>query len=270
MGKEGAFCLNINGGKWHVCVTVAENKMDNVWLLVRTLEALDRYAFHKADGKDNLDKLYKAIKELLSTVDACCPTSLLLWRQEVEALVRLLCQWSVSTRRSGLHRALVIGLLLERLQGDVAPHWKTRHNPQEGQPPFLFQDCLMRYLDQEGAQHIKGHEASPDSPPFLNILLLFTELVNHHLFSHDLYVRALIASGLISQPAVAPRPPPPLPAAPPQYNPPQHAMMPQHSLMEHGGHDNNPGWLSPEECQLEAALFPCRTNHLSRPCWAPP
>ena len=213
---------------------------------MRTLETLDRYAFHKSDAKDNLDKLYTAIKELISQPDASCEVSLSTWRQEVEALVRLLCQWSVSTRRSGIHRGMVIGLILERLQGDVAPHWKTSHTHHEGEHPYMFQQCLMRYLDEDTSQETVSQEVSPDSPPFLNILLLFTELVNHHLFSHDLYVRALIATGLIAQPPVAPRPIPPPPVAVPQltqmsYGRPPHSLMSQHSLMEHHVQDNNSG-----------------------------
>lgn len=36
-----------------------------------------------------------------------------------EAIVTLLCEWAVSTKRSGEHRALVITKLLEKRQMDI-------------------------------------------------------------------------------------------------------------------------------------------------------
>jgi mediator of RNA polymerase II transcription subunit 12 len=77
-------------------------------------------------------------------------------------VVQLLCEWAVSTRRWGEHRAMAVAKLLERRQADLAQACDPADVPDDkdsaasssgggGPPPGLpmFQSLLMQFLDTE-------------------------------------------------------------------------------------------------------------------------
>lgn len=79
--------------------------------VLATLEPLDKHNFDKIDSSNSLDTLY-------SQIFTCPPVK----EDPVEAdapIILLLCKWAVGSQRTGEHRALVVGRLLEHRQADV-------------------------------------------------------------------------------------------------------------------------------------------------------
>jgi mediator of RNA polymerase II transcription subunit 12 len=136
-------------------------------------------------------------------------------------VVHTLCQWAVTVKRSGEHRAFIVAKLLERRQTAVTPapsqpqpslpppppaptssgpsheppSTGTKQDQHSTPPEYLgpphFQDLLFRFLDQSAP--------TMDSPrEFANLVLLFHELIYHNVFSHDAYLCHLIARGDMS------------------------------------------------------------------------
>lgn len=124
----------------------ADGGNPHVWTDLNALESLDRYSFHKSDGRDNMDVLYSNVfKSVPQDITASSD-----WKVDVEPLVFLLCRWSVSTRRTGIHRGMVIACLLEKFQTHLWMQLQRNDDGPEIFPgystnQFLFQDTLMRY-----------------------------------------------------------------------------------------------------------------------------
>ncbi|XP_040423290.1 mediator of RNA polymerase II transcription subunit 12-like protein isoform X15 [Cygnus olor] len=81
--------------------------------VLHTLEVLDRHCFDRSDSSNSMETLYHKIFWANQNKD----------NQEVapndEAVVTLLCEWAVSCKRSGKHRAMVVAKLLEKRQAEI-------------------------------------------------------------------------------------------------------------------------------------------------------
>lgn len=65
-----------------------------------------------------------------------------------EAVVMLLCEWAVSCKRSGKHRAMVVAKLLEKRQAEIEAEvspvfiWNSMNGMSKKARMFLRKDCL--------------------------------------------------------------------------------------------------------------------------------
>ena len=129
-----------------------------------------------------------------------------------DIIVHTLCEWAVTSMRSGEHRSFVVAKLLERKQsewiyqqnggqsesatGDNENDDKNSEsdmymNMNIGTP--LFQNQLFQYLDMSAPKM--------DNPlEFSNLVLLFHELICYDVFSHDAYLCSLISRGDVLDP----------------------------------------------------------------------
>lgn len=57
-----------------------------------------------------------------------------------DAVVTLLCEWAVSCKRSGRHRAMVVAKLLEKRQAEIEAEVGTTFLHFLGRVPFFFLD----------------------------------------------------------------------------------------------------------------------------------
>lgn len=88
--------------------------------VLNALDALDRHNFDKVDINNSLDSLYAKVFPSLGNKEKCSSyNSLSEILVQDEAIVRLLCEWAVTTKRCGEHRALVVAKLLEKRQTDL-------------------------------------------------------------------------------------------------------------------------------------------------------
>ncbi|OQV12637.1 Mediator of RNA polymerase II transcription subunit 12-like protein [Hypsibius exemplaris] len=194
--------------KWQSPKTTSDT-LDHVTMCLQALEALDRHAFHRQDPPDNSDKY--DIEALYSNVFKSVPRDLSseTWRNDVEALIFFLCRWSTSTRRTGIHRGMLVACLLEKFQTELAKQLPPL-DAATTSSHYIFQELLMKYLDEEGPK-FEANGRAHDISVLESTVLLFSELISRGVFSHDAYVCALIATGLIPQTPVAQRQPLPPP-----------------------------------------------------------
>jgi mediator of RNA polymerase II transcription subunit 12 len=176
--------------------------------LLKCLDELDRHAFDRLDSSNSLDTLYLKIYGDLPFNDEVCND---------KQIVRLLCEWAVTTKRSGEHRALAVAKLLERRQTDItaekegqdqADDHKMNGNVSEeknsmeeqndcvdGSPAPLFQNLLMSFLDTQAPTYDENNSSIECKLAFSNLVLLFAELIRCEVFSHDAYMCTLISRG---------------------------------------------------------------------------
>ena len=117
-------------------------------------------------------------------------------------VVHTLCEWAVTSMRSGEHRCFVAAKLLERRQSELT-YQNNGQNDTENEDndknsesemymsnvvmgPPVFQTRLFHYLDTSAPKLDNMTE-------FSNLVLLFYELINHEVFSHDAYLCTLIS-----------------------------------------------------------------------------
>lgn len=87
-----------------------DSNQRNVNTVLMILEELDSYVFDRIDTTSNsLDSLYSRLfnSGANSVIDS------------EDTLVHTLCEWAVTSMRSGEHRAFVVSKLLERRQGEI-------------------------------------------------------------------------------------------------------------------------------------------------------
>lgn len=87
---------------------------------MNALDALDRHNFDRVDSSNTLDTLYAKVFPVPANKDKCANYNN--WSEVLvqdEAIIRLLCEWAVTTKRCGEHRALVVAKLLEKRQADL-------------------------------------------------------------------------------------------------------------------------------------------------------
>jgi mediator of RNA polymerase II transcription subunit 12 len=117
-----------------------------------------------------------------------------------EAIVHTLCEWAVTSMRSGEHRAFVVAKLLERRQSEInsdsdnfSSDDKDSEEMHASNSPTVYQSQLFQYLDSDSPMLENKQE-------FSNLVLLFFELICHDVFSHDAYLCQLISRGDLNSP----------------------------------------------------------------------
>ena len=191
---------------------------------LQTLEALDRHFFDKVDPNNSLDTLYgKIFRGSLGSPttddDPVSERSLSDILKQDESTVKLLCEWAVTTKRSGEHRSLYVAKLLERRQNEITSsndsHLTGGETPSSMGPESpakvgttgtpvptdaapVFQSTLMSFLDHQAPVLDEKFPKSENKTAFSNLVLLFGELIRCEVFSHDVYMCTLISRGYFS------------------------------------------------------------------------
>ncbi|CAJ0948971.1 unnamed protein product [Ranitomeya imitator] len=179
--------------------------------VLHTLEVLDSHSFEKSDFSNNLDSLYNRIFGLGLGKDGheISPDD--------DAVVALLCEWAVSCKRYGHHRALVVAKLLEKRQMEIEAErcGDSEAVDEKGSvssgslsalsSPPVFQDVLLQFLDTQ-APVLTDPTNEGERVEFFNLVLLFCELIRHDVFSHNVYMCTLISRGDLGLDPHAPRP----------------------------------------------------------------
>uniref|UniRef100_A0A8C5PYK2 Mediator complex subunit 12 n=1 Tax=Leptobrachium leishanense TaxID=445787 RepID=A0A8C5PYK2_9ANUR len=179
--------------------------------VLHTLEVLDSHSFEKSDFSNNLDSLYNRIFGLGLGKDGheISPDD--------DAVVALLCEWAVSCKRYGHHRALVVAKLLEKRQLEIEAErcGDSEAVDEKGSvssgslsalsSPPVFQEVLLQFLDTQ-APVLTDPTSEAERVEFYNLVLLFCELIRHDVFSHNMYMCTLISRGDLGLDPHAPRP----------------------------------------------------------------
>ncbi|XP_075426563.1 mediator of RNA polymerase II transcription subunit 12-like protein isoform X3 [Ascaphus truei] len=167
--------------------------------VLHTLEVLDRHCFDRSDSSNSLETLYHKIFGPNQNKES----------QEVppsdEAVVTLLCEWAVSCKRPGKHRAAVVAKLLEKRQMEIEAERCSESEVLDekesissaslaGSSLPIFQNVLLRFLDSQ-APSLSDPNNEHEMTEFLNLVLLFCEFIRHDIFSHDAYMCTLISRG---------------------------------------------------------------------------
>ncbi|GFV97760.1 mediator of RNA polymerase II transcription subunit 12-like protein [Trichonephila clavipes] len=182
--------------------------------VLNALDALDRHNFDRVDSGNSLDTLYVKVFPVPANKEKGCNYNN--WNEIIvqdEAIVRLLCEWSVTTKRCGQHRALVVAKLLEKRQADLSSEKLGEADTVDekdsqdstsvlhlGLP--IFQNLLVNFLDTQ-APVIDDKPSTESKIAFANLVLLFAELIHHDVFSHDAYMCTLISRGSFASAAGA-------------------------------------------------------------------
>uniref|UniRef100_A0A8C8SFF5 Mediator complex subunit 12L n=1 Tax=Pelusios castaneus TaxID=367368 RepID=A0A8C8SFF5_9SAUR len=170
--------------------------------LLHTLEVLDRHCFDRSDSSNSMETLYHKIfwgnqnKENQEVAP------------NVEAVVTLLCEWAVSCKRSGKHRAMAVAKLLEKRQAEIEAERCGESEVLDekesissasltGSSLPVFQNVLLRFLDTQ-APLLSDPNSEYEKIEFVNLVLLFCEFIRHDVFSHDAYMCTLISRGDLS------------------------------------------------------------------------
>uniref|UniRef100_A0A8C3SW21 Mediator complex subunit 12L n=1 Tax=Chelydra serpentina TaxID=8475 RepID=A0A8C3SW21_CHESE len=170
--------------------------------VLHTLEVLDRHCFDRSDSSNSMETLYHKIFWANQNKD----------NQEVapndEAVVTLLCEWAVSCKRSGKHRAMAVAKLLEKRQAEIEAERCGESEVLDekesissasltGSSLPVFQNVLLRFLDTQ-APSLSDPNSEYEKTEFVNLVLLFCEFIRHDVFSHDAYMCTLISRGDLS------------------------------------------------------------------------
>ncbi|XP_016409178.1 mediator of RNA polymerase II transcription subunit 12-like [Sinocyclocheilus rhinocerous] len=133
-----------------------------------------------------------------------------------DAVVTLLCEWAVSCKRSGPHRAMVVAKLLEKRQTEIEAErcGESEVVDEKGSVSSgslsaatlpVFQDVLLQFLDTQAPVLTEPRNES-ERVEFSNLVLLFCELIRHDVFSHNIYMCTLISRGDLASDSHLPRP----------------------------------------------------------------
>ncbi|XP_037677391.1 mediator of RNA polymerase II transcription subunit 12 isoform X2 [Choloepus didactylus] len=181
--------------------------------VLHTLEVLDSHSFERSDFSNSLDSLCNRIFGLGPSKDGHEISS------DDDAVVSLLCEWAVSCKRSGRHRAMVVAKLLEKRQAEIEAErcGESEAADEKGSIASgslsapsapIFQDVLLQFLDTQ-APMLTDPRSESQRVEFFNLVLLFCELIRHDVFSHNMYTCTLISRGDLAFGAPGPRPPSP-------------------------------------------------------------
>ncbi|XP_040423287.1 mediator of RNA polymerase II transcription subunit 12-like protein isoform X12 [Cygnus olor] len=210
--------------------------------VLHTLEVLDRHCFDRSDSSNSMETLYHKIFWANQNKD----------NQEVapndEAVVTLLCEWAVSCKRSGKHRAMVVAKLLEKRQAEIEAERCGESEVLDekeslssasltGSSLPVFQNVLLRFLDTQ-APSLSDPNSDHEKTEFVNLVLLFSEFTRHDVFSHDAYMCTLISRGDLSVTATARSRSPNGETVDEHYSKDHDMKMEDHSIMEHMGIDS--------------------------------
>ncbi|KAM6443084.1 mediator of RNA polymerase II transcription subunit 12-like protein isoform 5-T6 [Liasis olivaceus] len=205
--------------------------------VLHTLEVLDRHCFDRSDSSNSMESLYNKIFWGNHNKD----------NQEVapndEAVITLLCEWAVSSKRSGKHRAMAVAKLLEKRQAEIEAERcgeveildekeSISSASLAGSSLPVFQNVLLRFLDTQ-APSLSDPNSEFEKTEFVNLVLLFGEFIRHDVFSHDAYMCTLISRGDLSVTAASRSRSPTGENMDEQYSKEQDVKLEEHSLMEH-------------------------------------
>lgn len=170
--------------------------------VLHTLEVLDRHCFDRSDSSNSMETLYHKIFWANQNKDnqEAAPSD--------EAVVMLLCEWAVSCKRSGKHRAMVVAKLLEKRQAEIEAERCGEAEVLDEKESLssasltssslpVFQNVLLRFLDTQ-APSLSDPNSDHEKTEFVNLVLLFSEFTRHDVFSHDAYMCTLISRGDLS------------------------------------------------------------------------
>ena len=122
------------------------SKHSTVGKVLTVLEELDRFSFDSSTKDNCMDVLHKKVwGDLPSNPGAGVSV-------EDEAVVMILCQWAVTVKRSGEHRAFVAAKLMEQRQSDLVAGENSEEKEEEEvyyPGPPVFQQLLLKFLDTE-------------------------------------------------------------------------------------------------------------------------
>nr|XP_016847545.1 PREDICTED: mediator of RNA polymerase II transcription subunit 12-like protein isoform X2 [Anolis carolinensis] len=205
--------------------------------VLHTLEVLDRHCFDRSDSSNSMESLYHKIFWPNQNKD----------NQEVapndEAVVTLLCEWAVSSKRSGKHRAMAVAKLLEKRQAEIEAERCSEIEVLDekesissaslaGSSLPIFQNVLLRFLDTQ-APSLSDPNSEYEKMEFVNLVLLFCEFVRHDVFSHDAYMCTLISRGDLSATTASRSRSPTEENMDEQYAREHDVKLEEHSIMEH-------------------------------------
>uniref|UniRef100_A0A8C5S5V4 Mediator complex subunit 12 n=1 Tax=Laticauda laticaudata TaxID=8630 RepID=A0A8C5S5V4_LATLA len=167
--------------------------------VLHTLEVLDSHSFERSDFSNSLDSLYNRIFGGGPSKDSheISPDD--------DAVVALLCEWAVSHKRSGRHRAMVVAKLLEKRQSEIEAErcgdsevvdekGSISSGSLSAASAPVFQEVLMQFLDSQ-APMLTDPSSEDERSEFFNLVLLFCELIRHDVFSPNMYMCTLISRG---------------------------------------------------------------------------
>nr|KAF6478103.1 mediator complex subunit 12L [Molossus molossus] len=167
--------------------------------VLHTLEVLDRHCFDRTDSSNSMETLYHKIFWAHQNKDnhEVAPND--------EAVVTLLCEWAVSCRRSGKHRAMAVARLLAKRQAELEVERCGESEALDekesissaslaGSSLPVFQNVLLRFLDTQ-APSLSDPSSECEKVEFVNLVLLFCEFIRLDVFSHDAYMCTLISRG---------------------------------------------------------------------------
>lgn len=86
----------------------------NVNLVLSILEELDGYVFERTDTSNCIESLYGRLFGASTSAEPA----------NDDILIHTLCEWAVTSKRSGEHRAFVVAKLLEMRQVQLSPNGK--------------------------------------------------------------------------------------------------------------------------------------------------
>nr|XP_032662116.1 mediator of RNA polymerase II transcription subunit 12-like protein isoform X1 [Chelonoidis abingdonii] len=210
--------------------------------VLHTLEVLDRHCFDRSDSSNSMETLYHKIFWANQNKD----------NQEVapndEAVVTLLCEWAVSCKRSGKHRAMAVAKLLEKRQAEIEAERCGESDVLDekesissasltGSSLPVFQNVLLRFLDTQ-APSLSDPNSEYEKTEFVNVVLLFCEFIRHDVFSHDAYMCTLISRGDLSVTATTRLRSPAGETVDEHYSKDHDMKLEEHSIMEHMGIDS--------------------------------
>ncbi|XP_053929944.1 mediator of RNA polymerase II transcription subunit 12-like protein isoform X7 [Cuculus canorus] len=210
--------------------------------VLHTLEVLDRHCFDRSDSSNSMETLYHKIFWANQNKD----------NQEVapndEAVVMLLCEWAVSCKRSGKHRAMAVAKLLEKRQAEIEAERCGESEALDekeslssasltGSSLPVFQNVLLRFLDTQ-APSLSDPNSDHEKTEFVNLVLLFSEFTRHDVFSHDAYMCTLISRGDLSITTTTRPRSPNGEAVDEHYSKDRDVKLEDHSIMEHMGIDS--------------------------------
>ena len=172
-------------------------KHSTVGKILTVLEEVDRFSFDSSTKDNCMDVLSKRVWGELGQGGTVSP--------EDEAVVMILCQWAVTNKRSGDHRAFVTAKLLEQRQTDLMAGDNAEDKEEEEvyfSGPPVFQQLLLRFLDTE-APHFTSpmsQTSKKTKTEMANLVLLFHELMSHEVrIEVSLYNSYYHHSGLLSR-----------------------------------------------------------------------
>ena len=120
----------------------------------KILTVLDRFSFDSSTNDNCMDVLHKKVwGELPSNTGAGVSV-------EDEAVVMILCQWAVTNKRSGDHRAFVAAKLLEQWQSDLVAGAGAGDNTEEKEEEVFYPAEFPQHRDP--ALHLRPQSHQPE------------------------------------------------------------------------------------------------------------